>query len=62
MRKISPCGRLTLKTLLLRGIIKFKNFFLKVGYEGKLLISESNSFCSANADGEKELRKNLFLF
>ena len=61
MWKISPFGRLTLKTLLLRGFIKSKIFFLKVEYKRELRISESNLFHSTNADGKKELRKKLFL-
>ena len=61
MWKINPFGRLTLKTLLLRGFIKSKIFFLKVEYKRELRISESNLFHSTNADGKKELRKKLFL-
>ena len=34
VRKISPFAWLTLKTSLLRGLIKFKIFFLKVEYKG----------------------------
>ena len=56
MRKINPFGWLTLKTSLLRGLVKFKIFFLKVEYERELRI-----FHSTNADGKKELRKKLFL-
>ena len=36
--KISRFGWLTLKTSLLRGLIRFKIFFLKVEYEGELQI------------------------
>ena len=61
MRNISPFGWLTLKTSLLRGLIKFKIISLKVEYEGELRISECNLFHSTNADGKKELRKKLFL-
>ena len=60
MRKISPLGWLTLKTLL-RGLIKLKIFFLKVEHEGELRISKSNLFHSTNVDGKKKLRKKLFL-
>ena len=49
-----------LKTLLQRGLIKFRIFFLKVEYEGEFQISESNLFHSY-ADGKKELRTKLFL-
>ena len=59
--KISPFGWLTLKTSLPRGLTKFKIFFLKVDCEGELRISESNLLHSANTDGKKELRKDLFL-
>ena len=37
--KISRFGWLTLKTSLLRGLIRFKIFFLKVEYEGELQIT-----------------------
>ena len=59
--KISPFVWLTLRTSLLRGLIKFKIFFLKVEYEGELRISEFDLFHSTNADRKKELRKKLFL-
>ena len=52
------------KTSLLRGLMKFKTFFLKVEYEGELRIFESNLFHSTNADEKKkkrELKKKLFL-
>ena len=61
VRKISPFVWLTLRTSLLRGLIKFKIFFLKVEYEGELRISEFDLFHSTNADRKKELRKKLFL-
>ena len=61
MRKISPFGWLTLKILLLPGLIKFTISDLKVEYEAELRISESNLYHSTNADGNKELRKKLFL-
>ena len=61
MRKISSFGWLTLKTLLLPGLIKLKISYLKVEYEAELRISESNLYHSTNADGNKELRKKLFL-
>ena len=50
MRKISPFGWLTLKALLLQGLIKFKSFLLKTEYKGELRISESNLFHLTNAD------------
>ena len=58
MRKISPFGWLTLKTSLLRGLIRFKIFSLKAEYKGELRISESNLFHSANADGKKRINLN----
>ena len=61
VRKISPFVWLTWRTSLLRGLIKFKIFFLKVEYEGELRISEFDLFHSTNADRKKELRKKLFL-
>ena len=61
VRKISPLGWLTLTTSLLRGLVKFKIFFLKAEYEGELRISESNLLHSTNADEKNELRKKLFL-
>ena len=62
MSKISPLGWLTLKTSLLRGLIKFKMFFLKTEYEEELGISKLNLLHSATADGKKELRRRkLFL-
>ena len=61
VRKISSFGWLTLKTLLLPGLIKLKISYLKVEYEAELRISESNLYHSTNADGNKELRKKLFL-
>ena len=57
MRKISPFGWLTLKTLLLWDLIKFKTILLKVQYEGELRISESNLFHSTNADGKRIKKK-----
>ena len=62
VRKISPLGWLTLKTSLLRGLIKFKMFFLKTEYEEELGISKLNLLHSTTADGKKELRRRkLFL-
>ena len=62
MRKISPLDWLTLKTSLLRGLIKFKMFFLKTEYEEELGISKLNLLHSTTADGKKELRRRkLFL-
>ena len=61
VRKVRPFGWLRLKTLLLRGLLKFKIFFLKTECEGELQISESNLFHSTNADGKKVLSKKLFL-
>ena len=62
MKKISPLGWLTLKTSLLRGLIKFKMFFLKTEYEEELGISKLNLLHSTTADGKKELRRRkLFL-
>ena len=61
MGKISPYGWLTLKTSLLRGLIKLKIYYLKIEYEGELQISESNLFHSTNANGKKEIKKELFL-
>ena len=62
MRKISPLGWLTVKTSLLRGLIKFKMFFLKTEYEEELGISKLNLLHSTTADGKKELRRRkLFL-
>ena len=55
-----PCRWLTLKTSSLRGLTKFKIFFLKVEHERELPISKPNSFHSTNADRKKELRKKLF--
>ena len=49
---------MTLKTSLLRGLIKFKIFFLKDEYEGELRISESNLFHSTNAGEKKQKTKN----
>ena len=59
MRKISPFGWLTLKTLLLRGLIKFKIFFIKVEYERELRISESNLFHSDNANEKKGIKEKV---
>ena len=42
-------------------LVKIKIFFLKDEHKGELGLSESNLFHSTNADGKKELRKNLFL-
>ena len=61
VRKVSRFGWLTLKLLLLGGLIKFKIFSLKVEYERELRLCESNLFHSTNADGIIELRKKLFL-
>ena len=62
MSKISPLGWLTLKTSLLRGLIKFKMFSLKTEYEEELGISKLNLLHSTTADGKKELRRRkLFL-
>ena len=61
VRKVRPFGWLRLKTLLLRGLLKFKIFCLKTECEGELQISESNLFHSTNTDGKIELRKKLFL-
>ena len=61
VRKMSPFGWMTLKTLLLRSFIKFKIFFLKVKYEGELPISKSNLFHSINADGKKKKSRKLFI-
>ena len=44
VRKVTPFGWLTLKTSLLRGLMKFKIFFFKVKYEGELRIPKSNLF------------------
>ena len=49
MRKIRSSWWPTLKTLSLRGLIRFKIFFLKVEYEEELRISKSNLFHSTNA-------------
>ena len=46
------------KTLLLRGLTKFRIFFLKVEYEGELQISESNLFHSY-ADGKKRIKDKV---
>ena len=55
--KISPFGWQTLKTLILQGLVKFKIFFLKIGYE----FIGITSFHSTNDGGKKELTRNLFL-
>ena len=47
---------------LLRGLIKFKFFFLKVGYEGELQISESKLFHSTNVDGKKRIKEKVILY
>ena len=60
MRKNSLFGWLTLKTLI-RDLIKFKIFFLKIEYEEELRISESNLFYLTYAYEKKELREKLFL-
>ena len=52
VRKISCSGWPTLKTLSLRGLIRFKIFFLKVEYEEELRISKSNLFHSTSAGGK----------
>ena len=62
VRKMSPFGWLTLKTLLLHSFIKFKIFFLKIKYEGELPISKSNLFHSINADGKKKIKKVIHYF
>ena len=59
VRKISLFGWLTLKTLLLRGLIKSKISSLKIEFKGELQIFEFNLFHSTNADRKKELRKKL---
>ena len=59
VRKFSPFGWLTLKTSLLRGLIKFKTFFLKVKYEGEFRTSKSNLFHSTDADGSKRTLNHL---
>ena len=61
VRKMSPFGWLTLKTLLLHSFIKFKIFFLKIKYEGELPISKSNLFHSINADGKKKNQESYSL-
>ena len=53
VRQISPFGWLTLRILSLRGLIKYKTFFLKTEHERELRIFESNLFQSTNADGKK---------
>ena len=50
VRKISPFVRLTFKTSLLEGVIKFKIYFLKIECERELQICESNLFHSTNDD------------
>ena len=55
--KISPFGWQTLKTLILQGLVKFKIFFLKIGYE----FIGTTSFHSTNDGGKKELTRKLFL-
>ena len=51
VRKISPFGWMKFKASLLRGLIKFKIFFLKDEYEDEL--TKSNLFHSTNADGKR---------
>ena len=53
MRKIGPFGCETLKTSLLRGLIKSKILLLKVKYEADLRISDSNLFHLINVDEKK---------
>ena len=50
---------MTLKTSLLRGLIKFNCFFLKFEYEGELQISEPNLFRSTNNDRKKEIKEKV---
>ena len=45
---------------IIRDLMKFKIFFLKIKYEGELRISESNLFHSNNASGKK-IKKSYFL-
>ena len=47
-----PFGWITLKTSLLRGLIKFRMSFLKIENEGELGITESNLFHSTDVDGK----------
>ena len=47
-----PFGWITLKTSLLRGLIKFRMSFLKIENEGELRITESNLFHSTDVDGK----------
>ena len=54
MRKFCFIGWLTLKILLLQGLIWFKVYFLKIEYEGKKQISKSSLFHSTNVDEKKE--------
>ena len=61
INQIPPFGWLTLKTSLLRGIIKFTFFLKKIEYGGELRISDYKSVHLTNADRKKELRKKLFL-
>ena len=53
MRKIYPFGWETLKTSLLRGLIKSKIRLLKVKYEADLRISDSNLFHLINVDKKR---------
>ena len=53
MRKIDPFGCETLKTSLLRGLIKSKILLIKVKYEADLPISDSNLFHLINVDEKK---------
>ena len=64
VRNVTPFGWLTLKTSkkqLLRGLTKIKIFFIKIKYEWESRVTESNLSHSANADENKELRKNYSL-
>ena len=53
VRKIYPFGWETLKTSLLRGLIKSKILLLKVKYEADLRISDSNLFHLINVDKKR---------
>ena len=57
MRKFCFIGWLTLKILLLQGLIWFKVYFLKIEYEGKKQISKSSLFHSTNVDEKKRIKR-----